>query len=259
MIDAPEEPVKTKEYEPLVISSRALIGKPPDESTESIADEEEFAPSQILRQHPLAQALAPEALKAPLLSLSLLIFASVWRWQSHGTDLWSVQKEALVHRHEFWRAFTSILVHADLVHLLSNASLFVLFAWFLGSYFGAKAFPLLSFAGGALTMALTALSYEDEVSLLGASGMVYFMCGLWLFLFARHADYLSLGQRLMRILAFILVVLVPTQWDPSVSYRSHAIGLVLGLGTGLFGGPWLQPKPALASMGTRQIEPDPDR
>jgi membrane associated rhomboid family serine protease len=77
--------------------------------------------------------------------------------------------------------------------------------------------------------------------------MVYFMAALWLLLFLRHADYLSGTHRLMRALAFSLVVLVPTQFEPQVSYRTHAIGFALGLFFGWLSAPWLKPVTSVPS------------
>jgi membrane associated rhomboid family serine protease len=67
------------------------------------------------------------------------------------------------------------------------------------------------------------------------------MAALWLFLFLKHADYLSWTHRVMRTIAFALVVLVPTQFEPQVSYRTHAIGFALGLFFGWLSAPWMKP------------------
>ncbi len=43
-----------------------------------------------------------------------------------GAKLW-VSGETVFTGHEYWRLFTALLVHADFIHLLSNAPLFIIF------------------------------------------------------------------------------------------------------------------------------------
>jgi rhomboid protease GluP len=169
-----------------------------------------------------------------LVGVLLLCLGSVIYWAEvpGWSERLAASRELVFARHEFWRLFTTLLVHGDLHHLLSNCLLFFILSYLLYGYFGARVFPLLSAVCGALTMALTLLTYDDKVVLIGASGMVYLMAGIWvalyLFIERRH----TVRGRLVRTVGFTLGLLMPSVFDPVVSYRAHAIGFALGLPVG---------------------------
>jgi len=193
--------------------------------------------------HPLGQRLQLIHGRPALLFLAICTLLTLWSWKFQGGDLWPATRDAVYQSGEYWRLITTLFVHADIGHLLANAGLFLVFGTLLRHYFGFWAFPLLSLLGGIVTAALALLTYPGSIRLIGASGMVYFMAAMWLFLFWKHADYLSWIHRSMRALAFILVVLIPTQIEATVSYRSHAIGFGLGLFFAWLSSPWLKPRP----------------
>lgn len=201
-------------------------------------------PKPEIRDHPLGQKINPRSVGPVLVLLALCTFFSSWVWGGYpGSQLWAGSAAEVFGQGQYWRLLTTLFVHSDVAHLLANSGLFLVFGLMLRQYFGSWAFPVLSLVGGVLTTALSLLTYPAEVHLIGASGMVYFMAALWLFLFWRHADYLSVLQRSMRTLAFILVVLLPSQIEPQVSYRAHAIGFGLGLLLAWINGHWLKPRP----------------
>lgn len=210
-----------------------------------------------LRQHPLGQKPQPQSLLPAALFLLLFCVGSFWAWTHPETNQLAATQRTVYERGEIWRLMTTLWVHADMGHLLANSGLFMIFGLFLRNYFGLWAFPGLSLVGGILTGALALLTYPADVRLIGASGMVYFMAALWLLLFLRHADYLSWPHRLMRAIAFSLVVLVPTQFEPQVSYRTHAIGFALGLLFGWLSAPWLKPVTSVPNY-TAHDETDDD-
>ncbi|MEQ1876245.1 MAG: rhomboid family intramembrane serine protease [Bdellovibrionia bacterium] len=136
-------------------------------------------------------------------------------------------------KHEYWRLFTAILIHADPEHLLSNSIGFGLFSYLLYDYFGFRVFPAATiFLGAAVHLAALA-TYPAETRLIGASGMVYLMNGTWLALYLLTERRLTVGSRLMRSVGFALAVLMPSTFEQNVSYRTHAIGFVVGVVYGL--------------------------
>jgi rhomboid protease GluP len=130
---------------------------------------------------------------------------------------------------EYWRAFTALFAHADIAHFLSNGWLLFLFGWFLRDFAGRWAFPVLSFLIGILTNIITVMTMHPQTYLIGASGMVYGMIGMWLVIYMWHAD-VSLGKRILRTLGFAMLMLIPSTFRPEVSYAAHGIGFALGLG-----------------------------
>jgi rhomboid protease GluP len=131
--------------------------------------------------------------------------------------------------HEFWRAFTSPLLHADLEHLTSNALFFAGLAYLLNGYFGFWIFPVLSFLVGGLINFVVLQVYPPEVTVVGASGIVYFMAAFWLTLYFGIERGVSKIRRFMNTAAFVTVLLIPEAFQERVSYLSHAVGFGFGV------------------------------
>lgn len=112
---------------------------------------------------------------------------------------------------------------------MSNAVLFMVFAYLLRAYIGFLAYPVLSILSGVLTQYITLWTYPQGTVLIGASGMIYAMAGMWLSYYLRFENLHNKMVRLMRVLAFVLVVLMPSIIRPQVSYRAHAIGFGVGV------------------------------
>lgn len=196
----------------------------------------------FLEEQALSRKIDPTAALGASLCLLLFTIMSIVSWES-SREMFVATQAKVFQQGEWWRLLTSPFVHADFFHLLSNAMLFLIFATLLNNYFGRWAFPVLSVLGAAATEAIALLTYPPDVRLVGASGMVYLMVGMWLVYFARNSSYLKLSQRLMRVTAFVLVVLLPSTIEPQVSYRSHAIGFALGVFLAWMSLPWVKPKP----------------
>ena len=67
------------------------------------------------------------------------------------------------------------------------------------------------------------------VRLLGASGVVYAMVGMWLTFYLTIETAYSFKMRLVRVVAFILVLLFPTTFEPTTSYLAHTFGFIFGV------------------------------
>lgn len=149
-----------------------------------------------------------------------------------GDRLWASGEAVFAHG-EYWRLVTSLLTHADIVHLLTNALFFLVFGWLLRAYFGFLVFPVASFAIGVATTLLTIALYEPHMRLVGASGMVYGMAALWLVFYLRYDTDHYPSMRILRAAGFVMIMLLPTTLHPTVSYLAHAIGFGTGILAGL--------------------------
>jgi len=174
--------------------------------------------------------------------MSALFLAASPLYGNHpaGRLLW-VSGESVMGRGEYWRLATALFTHVDMAHLLSNAFMFIVFGWLLKAYYGWKVFPLGVLFLGAATNLVTVYLYPPGVRLLGASGMVYAMSSLWLVLYLRYATGYYFPVRFVRVLGFILVMLIPSTFEPRVSYLSHAAGFLLGALFGLAILPFARP------------------
>lgn len=146
---------------------------------------------------------------------------------------WIGNPEKIFMMGEWWRVFTSILLHSDMEHLLSNLLFLIPFAGLLTNYFGWKVFPVLGLALGIVTQTLSLKTYGLRENLLGASGFLYVLFGLWLALYYRAEKQLPWTNRLMRLVGFGLCMFIPSEFQSNVSYRTHFIGLAVGLLAGV--------------------------
>jgi rhomboid protease GluP len=164
----------------------------------------------------------------------LFLGLSIFYWQHPQELSWLIgARDAIFSHHEVWRLFSTIAIHADLRHFLANSVFFVIFGVLLHSYYGIWVFPVLSLVMGGVANALTLWFYPDHSVLVGASGVVYFMAGLWatMFFFIERR-----GRALKRagmVICVITMLFFPTEFQPKVSYLAHFWGFVLGIPTGI--------------------------
>jgi hypothetical protein len=59
--------------------------------------------------------------------------------------------------------------------------------------------------------------------------MIYAMAGMWLTLYLKFEQGYSFYMRLVRVTAFVLIVLFPTTFQPTTSYLAHGLGFVFGV------------------------------
>lgn len=138
---------------------------------------------------------------------------------------------------EYWRLLTALFLHFGPLHLLFNLyALFVIgpgLERIIGSLRFA-AFYLIAGLGSSLGVFLLRwgnLSRPEQ--LVGASGCVMGMVGVWAGYLVRHRHEPFAGRRLRNIL---LIVAIQTAFDlstPQISMAAHLFGLATGVGLGL--------------------------
>lgn len=162
-----------------------------------------------------------------------LFSAEYWHDFLGLSDYLAASQQMVFADGQWWRLLTSMLIHADIRHLVGNAVPLALLVWLVYGYFGARIYPLATTIVGIAITAITLLTYSPQTRLVGISGLVYVLAGFWLTSFFLIERRLSVGQRLLRCAGFSLVMLLPSAVEPSVSYRVHAIGAVAGVAMGL--------------------------
>ena len=190
---------------------------------------------RVVKETHLSRKPARKSWGVATTSLVVLLAVSVTYWSDFlglASELPATGDRVFRHN-EYWRLITSIGTHADFRHLLSNGVAFGVLSFLLFGYFGSLVYPTLTWGLGALVTGLALTTYPAATRLVGASGVVYLMAGFWLTMYLlierRHRPL----KRFTRAFGFALIVLVPTVWDPSVSYRTHAIGFGMGVLFGL--------------------------
>lgn len=171
----------------------------------------------------------PKYLNIVIQFLLIWFIASQLYWHSEISPYLALSYQSGIAKGEYWRLLTALFVHADMKHLLSNTPLFIVFSWYLRSYFGYLAFPTIPLTVGILANYFTVSRYDPQTQLIGASGMVYGIVGMWMLLYLFFETRYSFLNKLMRVLGFSLVMMFPTTFYPQVSYLAHGVGFVLGL------------------------------
>ena len=183
----------------------------------------------------LSKKPGKDAARAVAWTLGILaVVSTLYWWGPPGfAAALPASGETVFEQGETWRLLTAIAAHADAIHLLSNA---VFLAWLIYlSYgaFGSSLYPWSAVPLSAVALAVTLEGYPPNIRVVGASGMLYLLAGAWLTLYVLVERRLSVAKRIVRVVGFFLVVLVPTSIRPEVSYRAHGIGLFFGICLGL--------------------------
>ncbi len=190
---------------------------------------------RVLRQTYLSRKPPRNPKPLVFFSLALIFAVSYAYWHSPGPELFPLvaTPELVFGHHEWWRAFTTLFVHSDPEHFFANSLMFGVLAYLLNGYFGPFLFPFMALLFGGLTNLVILPTYSSYTSLVGASGVVYWMSGFWLVMYFGLDRRYSVADRGVRCLGFALATLFPSTIKPEVSYRTHAAGFVLGVCFGL--------------------------
>lgn len=198
---------------------------PPPE--DSIPPPEDFLPSPRKPDSVFKKWPGQKYLTAPFIFALSCACLSLFSW-TDGAPEFSVSKHDVFDRGQYWQLLSALFAHADVVHVASNMLGVIFFGWMLRGYFSTFAFPTLPLALGVASNLITIYFYPSTTRLLGASGMLYAMVGLWLVLYLRF-ETRSFSQKLIRVFGFALTLLVPSSWEPNTSYLAHASGFFLGI------------------------------
>ena len=175
----------------------------------------------------------PSALAALTVSIAsfVIILGSVLYAKNifHAQSWVTASNADVFARHEWWRLWLTVFVHADIAHFLSNVLLFYFLGYFLAGYFGAWVFPGAAYFFSGLINVFVLWNAPTDMQLIGASGMVYWMAGAWLTLYFILDIQRSYFRRILRALGVAAGVFLPASaFDPNVSYTSHLYGFIFG-------------------------------
>jgi rhomboid protease GluP len=143
--------------------------------------------------------------------------------------------------HEYWRMLTALFLHFGPLHLIFNLyALFVIgpgLERIIGSARFALYYLLAGLGSGAGVLLLHFYVLSRPEPLVGASGCVMGIVGVWAGYLLRHRHEPFAGRRLRNI---VLIVAIQTAFDlstPQISMAAHLCGLVTGVLLGLLVSP----------------------
>lgn len=193
------------------------------------------------------------------MALVLLVTSvSVFTEQYNLQNWLPVSAQDIFQKKEYWRLWTALFVHGDLGHLLSNSFLFFPLAYLLSSYFSLLLFPLLAILVGGFINLIVITTLPETTSLVGISGVVYWMASAWLTLYVLIDRRHSLKRRFAAAVMLTALLLAPESYKPDVSYLSHLLGYIFGIVSSLIYFAFEKNKFRSAEVVEIQIEEDPN-
>jgi rhomboid protease GluP len=142
---------------------------------------------------------------------------------------------------EHWRFLTSLFLHYGPLHLLFNLyALFIIgpgLEQAIGSIRFAICYVLSGLGSGLGVFFLRLLGLNNSDRLVGASGCVMGLVGVWAGLLLRHRHAPMAGRRLKNILVIIAIQTAFDLSTPQISMAAHMSGLVTGVALGLIFAP----------------------
>ena len=155
----------------------------------------------------------------------------------------------LIAEGRYWRLFTAMFLHGDLVHLAFNSIALFIFGRLLEGAYGRARFIVIyilaGLAGSVASYALNSISIG-----VGASGAIFGILGaLAAFFAANHESFGRMAQRNLTVILFLGALNLLYGWiTPGVDNWAHMGGLAAGFVLGFALAP--RHKLAMSSFGT---------
>lgn len=139
-----------------------------------------------------------------------------------------VHHSGLVARGEFWRIFTTALLHASFTHIALNMWALYVLGPQVERGVGSKAFLALYLASAGMGGVAAQLLTPGVFTAVGASGAIFGLFGVWLNLAVRRRNT-AWGRSLLSQLGLILLVnaALPILF-PRISWQAHLGGFIAG-------------------------------
>ena len=124
----------------------------------------------------------------------------------------------------YWQLFTSMFVHANIVHLVSNMIFLLIFGLRAEGLFTKKEYLAIYFGSGLFGNILSLLLWPPDTVSVGASGAIFGIFG---------ACIIYIYQSIIAVVFYSLLLLTMSS-GYGVNIFAHFGGLVIGLALGYF-------------------------
>ena len=132
--------------------------------------------------------------------------------------------ENVINHLEIWRLFTSMFIHADYSHLLSNMFGLILFGSYVEQVFRKTHYLLIYFVSGLVGNFFTLFLFPLYTISYGASGAIFGLIGASFLTILYEKDNILLFFAIFYVLYFIIA-----SFAPHINLWAHLFGLLTGL------------------------------
>ena len=164
-------------------------------------------------------------------NMAVYVLTSILSWNFVEMDYRVVsqygQFNLFVFNGWYWQLFTSMFVHANIVHLIGNMIFLLIFGLRAEGLFKIQEYLAVYFVSGVAGNLLTLLFGPNMISA-GASGAIFGLFGACT-IFVRQ----EFGQSIISVLIYAFFLLMMST-GPNVNNLAHLGGLVVGLLIGYF-------------------------
>lgn len=152
-----------------------------------------------------------------------------WRFDELGAR----NSARIKYDNEWWRLFSAIFLHGGWFHLLGNLVVQLRTALVLECLWGSPIWLLIFVGSGAYASLASSIFLPDHISI-GASGALCGVIGAWLPFIVITWNQTLPNDRKKRnvelgIVAFGILLLIPTSFAPMVDFAAHLGGLCMGM------------------------------
>lgn len=169
----------------------------------------------------------------PAVSCILALQAFLWLFFSlplHSVMMWSDAVTGYnygVSSGEWWRLVTPMFLHANFTHLLFNSMSLFLFAPPLEQMLGKVRFLIVYIASGIIGNIGTYLAEPLDYVHVGASGAIFGLFGVYVFLTVFRKELIGRDQSKM-IMTLLIIAVLSTFINSNINIMAHLFGLAGG-------------------------------
>lgn len=141
---------------------------------------------------------------------------------------------SIIYGHQYWRLFTSMFLHGDLLHLASNSYFLYVCGEMVERLYGKTKFLLIYFITGLCGNLLSLWLLEPTAISLGASGACMGLGGIMVYLWMRRKNnFLRYFQNMTSFIVMILFNVFYGFLAPGINNWAHLGGFAAGILMGL--------------------------
>ncbi|WP_310602480.1 rhomboid family intramembrane serine protease [Anaerosporobacter sp.] len=181
--------------------------------------------------------MSDRAITCGIILINVIIFIIMdwsvdWSTYNMFVEQGGVSYEMTIMKHQYYRALTSMFIHADINHLFGNMMVLYFIGTQVEKRLGRVRYTILYFIGG-LVATITSLGYnrvQETITTLsiGASGAIFAVVGaMVVIVIFNKMDFEEIGIR--RLLFFVAITIINGLNTQQVDNAAHIGGLVAGL------------------------------